>query len=84
MANNNSKSSFFSVNDLPKIFASINQQLKSLALRSTGIMKTGLAADRPAAPEVNPGTTLQYYAYDTKVLSIWNIDSENWDETTLT
>lgn len=76
---------FFTILDLPKIIATINRRLRLLEIQgNTGIVKTGVAADRPATPNLSTGTTVMYYAYDTKVLSIWNVDTDSWNTVSFT
>ena len=71
--------------DLDQIISNIFTRLKKLEIRGNNtVIKTGLAADRPTTPVVSIGTTTQYYAYDTKVLSIWNIDTDSWNTVAFT
>ena len=74
----------FTIQDIERIINGILSRLRKLEIQgNSGIIKTGIAADRPATPTTSPGTTFSYYAYDTKVFSVWNIDDEAWDGTTL-
>lgn len=75
----------FTLQDLERIIRGLQRRLRILEISSdASVLKTGVAADRPASPTVSVGTTFSYYAYDSKVLSIWNVDDEAWDEVTLT
>lgn len=68
--------------DLDRIVAQLRRRLRLLEIQgSSGILKTGLAANRPLGTDLSlsPGTTVMYYAYDTKTLSIWNTQSSVWD-----
>ena len=47
-------------------------------------IQTGLAADRPTTPDEPPNSTMVYFAYDTNVLSVWNISTDAWKTVTLT
>ena len=74
----------FTLQDLEKVIADLRRRLRLLEIQgNVGITQTGEAADRPITPNVSVGTTVSYYAYDTKVLSVWNVDDEAWDEVTL-
>ena len=74
----------FTLQDLEKIISQIRRRLRLLEIQGNSvIVKTGLHADRPATPTVSQGTTVQYYSYDNKKLSIWNVDTDDWDEVTL-
>lgn len=76
---------FFTIQDINAVINGILTRLRKLEIQgNTGILKSGLAADRPPTPTPSTGLTVSYYAYDSKVLSVWNIDSESWDEVTLT
>lgn len=71
----------FTLLDLERIFAGIRRRIRLLEIQgNSGIIKTGLAADRPTALVLSEGTTASYYATDTKTLSIWNVVTETWDE----
>lgn len=71
----------FTLLDIDRIIAQLRRRLRLLEIQgNSGIVRTGLAADRPAAPVLSEGTTVGYYSYDTKVLSIWNVDTKVWDE----
>ncbi len=71
--------------NLDKIISGIFTRLKKLEIRGNNtVIKTGLAADRPTTPVVSAGTTTQYYAYNTKVLSIWNTDTDSWNTVAFT
>jgi len=77
--------SSFTLQDLEKVIADLRRRLRILEIQgASGIINTGIASARPTTPNVTSGTTISYYAYDTKVLSIWNVDDEDWDEVTLT
>ena len=85
MAKQETKSSTFSLVDLPRILAGINRQLKLLAIRSgSSPISTGLAADRPTPDSLSPNTTIMYYATDTKTLSTWNTATSSWNTVVFT
>lgn len=70
----------FSLLDLERIIAQLRRRLRLLEIQgNTGIIKTGLDADRPTVLNLLTGTTVSYYATDTKTLSVWNTESEVWD-----
>lgn len=74
----------FTLTDLDQIIRDIRRRLRLLEVQgNSGVVQTGLAADRPATPNTSPGTTTSYYAYNTKVLSVWNINTDDWDEVVL-
>lgn len=77
----------FTLLDLERIFAGLRRRIRLLEIKgNTNIIKSGLVADRPDGQslQLSTGTTVSYYATDTKTLSIWNIQNEEWDEVTLT
>lgn len=68
--------------DLERIIAQLRRRLRLLEIQgANGVVKTGLAAGRPAGVDLSlsPNTTVMYYATDTKTLSIWNIQTSTWD-----
>lgn len=74
----------YNITDMAEIIRGLSRRVRLLELQGNGtVVKTGLAADRPSAPDVGSGTTTTYYAYNTKVLSVWNTDTSDWDEVTL-
>lgn len=76
-----------SLTELDGLIRRLNRRLRLLEIQgNTGLIKTGLAEDRPVALDLNlsKGTTVSYYATDTKVFSMWNTDTEEWDEIVLT
>lgn len=75
----------FTILDLEKVIANLRRRLRLLEIQgNTGVIKNGLAADRPATPTVSIGSTTSFYATDTKTLSIWNTVTEDWDEEVFT
>ena len=73
----------FTLLDIERIISGIRRRLRVLEIQGNGaVIKTGLAVSRPSAPTLTPGTTITYYATDTKVLSIWNVVNESWDTVT--
>lgn len=75
----------FSLLDIERIVAQLRRRLRLLEIKgNNGIIKTGLAADRPTELTLSQGTTLSYYATDTKTLSIWNVQIEDWDDSVFT
>lgn len=71
----------FNLTDIQEIISSLRRRLRLLEIQgNNGIIKTGLATDRPASLVLSTGTTASYYATDTKTLSVWNITNEEWDE----
>lgn len=75
----------FNLLDIEGIFAQIRRRLRLLELQGrSGVVRTGLAADRVDPSDLSSGVTTSFYATDTKTLSIWNIVTESWDEVTLT
>lgn len=72
----------FTLLDLERIIAGLRRRLRLLEIQgNTNILKTGLQADLPDGPSLDlaPGTTISYYATDTKTLSVYNIVSGTWD-----
>lgn len=67
-----------------QIVGSLSRRIAKLEAARAGILQTGLATDRSTTPTVVKGTTVMFYAYDTKTLSIWNIDTDDWDEEVFT
>lgn len=73
----------FTLLDLEQIIAGLRRRLRLLEIQgNSGVIKTGIAADRPAIPTFSTATTTSYYATDTKVLSVWNIQTETWNTIT--
>lgn len=71
----------YTLNDLEKIFAALRRRLRLLEIQSgNGVIKTGLATNRPITPTTSSGLTTSYYSTDTKTLSIWNTQNSEWDE----
>lgn len=72
----------FTLLDIERIIAGLRRRLRLLEIQgNSGIIKTGLASARPAGADLNlsDGTTLSYYATDTKTLSIWNPATATWN-----
>lgn len=73
----------FTLLDFDRVIAQLRRRLRLVELRPSNTLNTGLAADRPTAPTTNEGTTVSFYATNTKTLSIWNTVTNDWDEVVL-